>query len=165
MFNLKGRVAVISGASSGGTVTTSSVVTSSVPAGKGISGGTVARENYSTDPSKVIPTYGLPAGEARAREQLHTNLQRAGKNKRAYDRYVEMANSYAGDYLAMYQAGIVAQSMGRRNDAAMWFDKALQANPNYEPAKEAKENLNKAPSSKSSSGSRKSAKGRKNSNR
>lgn len=73
-----------------------------------------------------------------------------------------MANSYAGDYLAMYQAGIVAQSMGRKNDAAMWFDKTLQANPNYEPAKEAKEKLNKAPSSsKSSSGSRKSTKGSK----
>ena len=146
----------ISGASSGQTVTTSSAaIASSVPVGTG------ARENYSTEPSKVIPTYGLPAGEARAREQLHTNLQRAGKNKRAYDRYVEMANSYAGDYLAMYQAGIVAQSMGKKNDAAMWFDRALQANPNYEPAKEAKENLNKVSSSSSSSGSTRPARTKK----
>lgn len=155
--DLDSRLNNISSASTEGAITTSSVASqSSVPVG------TRVRENYSTDPSKVIPTYGLPAGEARSREQLHKNLQKAGKNKNVYDRYVEMANSYAGDYLAMYQAGIVAQSMGRKNDAAMWFDKTLQANPNYEPAKEAKEKLNKAPSSsKSSSGSRKSIKGSK----
>ena len=159
--DLDNRLNNISSASTEGAITTSSVAgQSSVPVG------TRVRENYSTDPSKVIPTYGLPAGEARSREQLHKNLQKAGKNKNVYDRYVEMANSYAGDYLAMYQAGIVAQSMGRKNDAAMWFDKTLQANPNYEPAKEAKEKLNKAPSSsKSSSGSRKSTKGSKRGNR
>lgn len=100
-------------------------------------------ENSSTDPSRVIPTYGLPTGEARAREQLHRNLQKAGKTKKAYDRYVEMSNSYSGDYLAMYQAGIIAQALGRRSDAAMWLDKALSVNPNYEPAIKAKENLNR----------------------
>ncbi|MBR0069939.1 MAG: hypothetical protein IJP97_05535 [Synergistaceae bacterium] len=104
-------------------------------------------ENSSTDPARVIPTYGLPAGEARAREDLHRRLQKAGSTRNAYNRYVEMANSFSGDYLAMYQAGIIAQSMGQRRDAAMWFDKALEANPDYEPALKAKENLNKpAPS-------------------
>ena len=104
-------------------------------------------ENSSTDPARVIPTYGLPAGEARAREDLHRRLQKAGKTRNAYARYVEMANSYSGDYLAMYQAGIIAQSLGRRSDAAMWFDKALEANPYYEPAIRAKENMDRpAPS-------------------
>lgn len=112
-------------------------------------------ENSSTDPSRVIPTYGLPSGEARAREQLHRNLQRTGKNRNAYDRYVEMSNSYSGDYLAMYQAGIIAQAMGRKNDAAMWFDKALGVNPNYEPAIRAKENLNKTAPSKQPARSKK----------
>ena len=106
-------------------------------------------ENSSTDPARVIPTYGLPAGEARAREDLHMRLQRAGKTRNAYARYVEMANSFSGDYLAMYQAGIIAQSMGQRRDAAMWFDKALEANPNYEPALRAKENMNKPAPSRS----------------
>ena len=108
----------------------------------------VRRENSSTDPSKVIPTYGLPAGEAKAREQLHKNLLRAGNTKNAYDRYVEMANSYDGDYLAMYRAGVIAKALGRKNDAASWFDRTLRVNPNYEPAREAKENINKPAPSK-----------------
>ena len=115
-------------------------------------------ENSSTDPSRVIPTYGLPSGEARAREQLHRNLQRAGKTRNAYDRYVEMSNSYSGDYLAMYQAGIIAQAMGKKNDAAMWFDKSLSVNPNYEPAIRAKENLNKTAPSKQPARSKKKRK-------
>ena len=106
-------------------------------------------ENSSTDPARVIPTYGLPAGEARSREDLHRRLQSAGKTRNAYARYVEMANSYSGDYLAMYQAGVIAKSLGNKRDAAMWFDKALSANPNYEPAIRAKENLNKPVSSPS----------------
>lgn len=109
-------------------------------------------ENFSTDPSRVIPTYGLPAGEARVREELHRKLQRTGKTKNAYNHYAEMANSYKGDYLAMYQAGIIAQSLGRRNDAAMWFDKALSANPNYEPARKAKENMSKPAPSRTGKG-------------
>lgn len=108
-------------------------------------------ENSSTDPARVIPTYGLPVGEAKAREELHRKLQRAEKNQNAYNHYVEMTKTYAGDYLAMYQAGLIAQSMGRKNDAVQWFDKALSVNPQYEPAIHAKENVNKpAPSSKSS---------------
>ena len=75
------------------------------------------------------------------------NLRNAAISDNAYDRYIEMANSYEGDYIAMYQAGIIAHVLGRSNDAAMWFDKTLSVNPNYEPARTAKENLNKpAPS-------------------
>ena len=112
-------------------------------------------ENSSTDPSRVIPTYGLPAGEAKAREELHRKLQRAGRNAKTYARYSEMANSFDGDYLAMYQAGVIAQSMGRKREASQWFDRALKANPNYEPARKAKENVNKSPAPKKSGNSKK----------
>lgn len=103
-------------------------------------------ENHSTDPEKVIPTYGLPSGEAKTRITLHNNLlkelRRNPKSKNAYDRYVEMAKSYTGDYLAAYQAGIVAKAQGKKSDAIYWFKKALEANPNFEPAINAQNNIN-----------------------
>ena len=107
-------------------------------------------ENESTDPAKVIPTYGLPSGEANVRRIAHTNAAKLGdKSKKAYDKYVELAESVDVDYLAAYRAGVIAKNLGKKADAKKWLDKALEINPNYEPAKQAKENLN-APSAKSS---------------
>ena len=106
-------------------------------------------ENYSTEPGKVIPTYGLSDNEARMRIQLHNNLlkeiKKNPKSKNAYDRYVEMAKSYPGDYLAAYQAGIIAKAQGNKNYAEYWFKKSLEANPNFEPARNAQQNINSSP--------------------
>lgn len=100
-------------------------------------------ENKSTDPAKVIPTYGLPSGEANVRRIAHTNARKLGdKSKQAYDKYVELANSSDVDYLAAYRAGVIAMTIGRKNDAATWLDKALEINPDYEPAQQAKAKLN-----------------------
>ncbi len=105
-------------------------------------------ENESTDPAKVIRTYGLPSGEANVLRIAHTNANKLGdKSSKAYDKYVELANSNSIDYLAAYRAGVIAKNLGKKNEAAQWFDKALEINPNYEPAKQAKENINSAPSS------------------
>lgn len=99
-------------------------------------------ENESTDPAKVIATYGLPAGEANARRLAHINAAKLGdKSKRAYDKYVELAGSYENDYLAAYRAGVIAKNLKKKNDAAKWFDKALEINPNYVPAQKAKAGL------------------------
>lgn len=99
-------------------------------------------ENESTDPGKVIASYGLPSGETNLRRLAHVNAKKAGtKSKRAYDKYVELANSYDGDYLAAYQAGVIAQNLNMRSEALKWYDKALEINPDYEPAKIAKTKL------------------------
>ncbi|MBQ3457983.1 MAG: hypothetical protein IJG30_03390, partial [Synergistaceae bacterium] len=63
------------------------------------------------------------------------------KSKKAYDNYIELVDSYENDYLAAYCAGMIARSMIRKNDAAKWLDRALEINPNYVPAQEAREKL------------------------
>ena len=99
-------------------------------------------ENESTDPAKVIPTYGLPSGEANTRRIAHTNAAKLGdKSKKAYDKYVELAGSYENDYLAAYRAGVIAKNLKKKKDAAKWLDKALEINPDYAPAQEAREGL------------------------
>ncbi len=98
--------------------------------------------NNSTDPEKIIPTYGLSDGETNIRRIAHINALKAGNNQLAYDKYSELFSTYDKDYLAAYQAGIIARNLGMKNEALLWFDKALAVNPNYQPAKYAKENLN-----------------------
>ena len=111
----------------------------SSPAGKGVTPPGRPLENSSTDPGKVIATYGLPSGDANTRRIAHINAGKLSNKQQAYDKYVELAGSYEGDYLAAYRAGLIARDMGRQDDAVSWFDKALSINPNYEPAKDAKE--------------------------
>ena len=105
------------------------------------------RENKSTDPVKVIPSYGLPSGEANTRRIAHINARKLGSRRSAYNKYVELANSYDGDYLAAFRAGEIAQDLGMRDEAMTWFDKALAANPKYEPAQKARDKLDSSSSS------------------
>ena len=93
-------------------------------------------QNTSIDPVKVIPTYALSSGEANIRRIAHLNAQKLNGQK-AYDQYVQLTNSYSGDYLAAYQAGKIAQQLGKKDNAREWYGKAVQINPNYKPAQEA----------------------------
>ncbi|MDR1649492.1 MAG: CsgG/HfaB family protein [Synergistaceae bacterium] len=93
-------------------------------------------ENVSTDPAKVIPTYGLAGGEANTRRIAHLGAQKLS-GKKAYDKYVELAQSYSGDYLAAYQAGKFAQQMKQKDGARSWYEKSLAINPEYRPAQDA----------------------------
>jgi tetratricopeptide (TPR) repeat protein len=97
-------------------------------------------ENKSTDPAKVVATYSLPSGEANTRRIAHLNANTL-KGQKAYDKYVELANSYDGDYLAAYQAGRLAQQLKKNDDAKTWYDKALAINPDYEPALSARKKM------------------------
>jgi curli biogenesis system outer membrane secretion channel CsgG len=97
-------------------------------------------ENKSTDPAKVVATYSLPSGEANTRRIAHLNANKL-KGQKAYDKYVELASSYGGDYLAAYQAGRLAQQLKKNGDAKAWYDKALAINPNYEPAQNARKKM------------------------
>jgi tetratricopeptide (TPR) repeat protein len=99
-----------------------------------------ALENNSTDPVKVIPTYGLPSGEANTRRIAHLGARKL-KGQQAYDKYVELANSYSGDYLAAYQAGEAARELKKNDEAKAWYDKALAINPDYKPAQDARKKV------------------------
>ena len=105
-------------------------------------------ENNSTNPDRVIPTYGLPEGETKARIKLHKNLQKSGKTRNVYNHYVELVRTHEGDYLAAYQAGMTALALGMRREAMEWFDKSLAVNPYYIPARQAKDNPNAAASAR-----------------
>lgn len=99
-------------------------------------------ENESTDPAKVIASYGLPSGEADVLKLAHVNAAKLGnKSRKAYNKYVELAEANDKDYLAAYRAGIIAKNLKRKKDAAKWLDRALEINPDYVPAQEAKESL------------------------
>ena len=115
------------------------------PTGKGVTAPKREFENQSTEPSKVIMTYGLPSGDSNTRRIEHINARKLGNTKKAYEKYVELANSYSGDYLAAFRAGEIAKALGDKDGAKTWFEKALAINPSYEPAQKAKESLEKAP--------------------
>ena len=97
-------------------------------------------ENDSTDPAKVVTTYGLPSGEANTRRIAHLGA-RGLSGQKAYNKYVELATSYDGDYLAAYQAGEAARKLKQNDDAKTWYDKALAINPDYVPAQNAREKM------------------------
>jgi curli biogenesis system outer membrane secretion channel CsgG len=97
-------------------------------------------ENTSTDPVKVIPTYGLAMGDANTLRIAHINARKLS-GKKAYDKYVELANSYGVDYLAAYQAGRIAQQLKKKDDAKAWYGKSLTINPDYKPAQEAQKKI------------------------
>ncbi|MDR1649494.1 MAG: hypothetical protein LBR71_04470 [Synergistaceae bacterium] len=97
-------------------------------------------ENNSTDPAKVVAAYGLPSGEANTRRIAHLGARKLS-GKKAYDKYVELANSYSGDYLAAYQAGEAARKLKKNDDAKTWYEKSLEINPDYKPAQDARKKM------------------------
>ena len=107
-------------------------------------------ENNSTDPAKVIQSYGLSSGEANSLRIKHINANKMGNTQRAYQAFVNLANANSIDYLAAFKAGEIAQKLGDRESAESWYDKTLSINPNYEPARRARAGLSSSSSSSSS---------------
>ncbi len=107
-----------------------------------------AYENKSTDPSKVIATYGLPAGEANTLRIKHINIRKFGNSQKAYKAYADLFESNKGDYLAAFMAGEVARNLKDKERAKTWYNKALEINPDYEPAQKAKAGLSSSSSKK-----------------
>lgn len=93
-----------------------------------------SQADTSTDPNVVVPTYFIDPGEVNLRRLAHINAGRQRGNRAIYEAYVELANSYEGDYLAAYNAGRLARDLKMNDDAKMWLDMALAVNPNYKPA-------------------------------
>ena len=94
-------------------------------------------ENISTDPAKVIKSYGLSSGEANSLRIRHINLAKLGNTKRAYNEYVKLAEENPKDYLAAFRAGEISRRLNKKDDARSWYEKALAVNPDYEPAQKA----------------------------
>lgn len=107
-----------------------------------------AYENKSTDPTKVIATYGLPAGEANTLRIKHVNIRKFGNTQKAYKAYVELFESGQNDYLAAFMAGEVARHLKDKERAKTWYENALEINPDYEPAQKAKAGLSSSSSKK-----------------
>ena len=117
-------------------------------------GGARQLENKSTDPTKVVNSYGLEMGKANVLRLAHINTNKLGnKNKKkAYEEYVKLANDYSGDYLASYRAASIASQLGDKANAKAWNDKALMINPNYEPAQKLRAQLDNSKTPAKSSG-------------
>ena len=99
--------------------------------------------NQSTD-SKVIQTYSIESGLANILGIQHRNAYnryRVGRYKAAYEGFIEAAEAYEGNYLSAYWAGVTAHKLRKKNEAIKWFDVALQANPEYQPALDYKKKL------------------------
>ena len=99
-----------------------------------------ALENESTDPGKVVGSYPLNPGDKNFRRVGHINAGKL-KGKQAYDAFVELAESYKGDYLAAFKAGDEALKLKKSDDALKWYNNALAINPNYRPAIDARAKL------------------------
>ena len=90
----------------------------------------------------VIETYQLSPID---RSNLHKgqqearNLYERGRYEEAFGIFRRLSETYRGNYLSAYWAGMAALRLGHKNAAIAWFDRALDINPDYRPAIEAKE--------------------------
>lgn len=102
-----------------------------------ISSAKTSYENQSTDPAAVIKSYGLSSGETNSFRIRHINLAKLGNTKRAYTEYVKLAEENPKDYFAAFKAGEISRRLKKKDDARSWYEKALEINPDYEPAQKA----------------------------
>ena len=94
-------------------------------------------ERTSKMPEKVIAGYDLSEKDKKRRIADHKKLVKSNvHDRKTYNGYVALVNSYPKDYLAAYQAGATALAMGMREEARDWFSFALAINPDYKPAKD-----------------------------
>lgn len=92
-------------------------------------------EISSTDPKKVIRSYGLNAKEEKALIEAHSKASKMSGAKKKYETYSKLANDGINDYLAAYNAGKSAFDLKLYDQAKDLTEKALSINPYYKPAK------------------------------
>ncbi|MBQ7578050.1 MAG: hypothetical protein IJT21_07295 [Synergistaceae bacterium] len=100
-------------------------------------------ENASTDPKKVIKTYGLKPNEEKSLINAHVKASKASSAKNKYEAYKKISDANINDYLAAYNTGKYALDQSMYIEAREWASKALFANPNYKPAKDLIEKIDK----------------------
>jgi hypothetical protein len=87
--------------------------------------------------ARLIRTFPLTQVEMYSLEIQHRGAWNLYSNKRyleAFSAFCAQSLDYAGNYLSAYWAGISALKMGENQVAIGWFNRALQINPNYQPA-------------------------------
>jgi TolA-binding protein len=103
--------------------------------------------NQSSD-SKVINTYPISQRDRNTlgiAQRGAYSLYAKRRYKDALEAFAKLADDYPScNYLSAYWAGMTALKMrGKRDEAKEWFDRALAINPNYQPAIDQKEKLEK----------------------
>ncbi len=92
--------------------------------------------NTSTE-TRVVQTYPIDPGKANLlgiQQRNALNKYKGGRYRDAYTEFCAAAKEYEGNYLAAYWAGITADKLKKKDEAAKWLDTALKINPNYQPA-------------------------------
>lgn len=95
---------------------------------------TVSFENDSTDPAKVVPSYGLPSNKTNMLRIAHINIRKIKDKSQALAKYNELIAEYPGDYLAAYHAAEISLAMKDSEGARKWIERTLSINPQYRPA-------------------------------
>ena len=93
--------------------------------------------NTSTD-AKVIETFPLSPGERNLigiQYRNAFNLYSSQRYQEAFDIFAKIATDINCNYLSAYWAGMACLKLENNLGAALWFDYALDINPNYQPAK------------------------------
>ena len=95
-----------------------------------------ALENSSTDPKKVIKTYGLNPNEEKKLIDAHLKALKPAKAEPKYKLFKEISDENNNDYLAAFKTGENALKLSMYVEAREWAMKALFINPNYKPAQD-----------------------------
>jgi tetratricopeptide (TPR) repeat protein len=107
--------------------------------------------NQSTD-ARVIDTYRhLSPTDRNTLGIQHRgawNVYSKKRYKEAFEIFTKLADSYQGNYISAYWAGVCAMNLNSGKEAGKWFDRAIRINPYYKPAIDAKAKLGKAPANK-----------------
>jgi hypothetical protein len=93
--------------------------------------------------ARVIRTLPLSQEEMNALEIQHRASWNQYENKRFLDAFAsfsQQSSQYRGNYLSPYWAGMSALRLGNLPLADEWFNMALEINPYYQPARNAKQN-------------------------
>lgn len=99
--------------------------------------------------ARLIKTFPLTEVEMYALEIQHRGAYALYSQKRygeALDAFSVQSLEYFGNYLSPYWAGRSAQKTKDDGQAAEWFKRALAINPNYQPAKNALNEMERAKS-------------------
>jgi hypothetical protein len=93
--------------------------------------------------ARVIRTLPLSQEEMNALEIQHRASWNQYDNKLFTDAFMSFSQQsfqYKGNYLSSYWAGMSALRLGNLQVADAWFNMALEINPYYQPARNAKQN-------------------------
>jgi tetratricopeptide (TPR) repeat protein len=104
--------------------------------------------NDSTD-AVVINSYPLPQRDKNTLGIQHRGaykLYSQKKYKDAYAAFSKLADEYSCNYLSAYWAGVAAGKLKKPDEARAWFERALEVNPDYRPARDALSGEKSAPS-------------------